>query len=151
MYRVLVVDGDEKWRTEICTKLQTYEYYDVKGAKDGREALSMMRAELFDVVLAETHLQDMDGVHLMQQIHKDFKLPVIFITADDRFEVTWNVMKKGAEYVYIKPFEVDDLKEIWQFIEWRRKKIYAQKEKGKQDPNVGVTSDGEYDVSSDDE
>lgn len=56
------------------------------GAKDGCEALSMMKTELFDVVLAETHLQDMDGVQLMQQIHQNFKLPIIcefvYITYD---------------------------------------------------------------------
>lgn len=49
----------------------------VKAAKDANEALSMLRAEFFHLIIAEIDLPDMDGFQLMWQIHSRFKLPVV--------------------------------------------------------------------------
>lgn len=45
--------------------------------KDANEALNMLKAELFDLVMPEIDLQDISGIQLMEQIHQEFKLPVI--------------------------------------------------------------------------
>lgn len=46
-------------------------------AKDATEALSMLKAEYFNLVIAELKLPDIDGLQLMRQIYSQFKLPVI--------------------------------------------------------------------------
>ncbi|KAL8092536.1 two-component response regulator ORR21-like [Apium graveolens] len=158
MYKFLVVDDDETLRTQICNMLQECEY-EVMGAKDAAEAFSMLRNDLFDLVIAEIHMKDINGVQLMQQIHEEFKLlPVILVSSDNRREVIMNAIKKGAQQVIWKDgITIDDFKNIWQYVILWRKKIYEQKGKAKQQvdlsPNqdLSVSSNEDVSVSSDDE
>ncbi|KAK1386166.1 hypothetical protein POM88_023902 [Heracleum sosnowskyi] len=152
MYKCLVVDDDDTWRTKMCSTLQIYEYYDVVGAKDADEALNKLRSESFDLVLCEIHLQDIDGIELMQQIHREFNLPVTLISADNRREVLVNAISKGAFPVLLKhDGMVNDFKHLWQNVIVWRKIIYDKKGKGKLDPDVGVSSNENVSILSDDE
>lgn len=56
-------------------------------AEDVNEALNLLKTELIDLVIAEIHMKDIDGIELMQQIHREFNLPVacecvLYITYD---------------------------------------------------------------------
>ncbi|XP_074378252.1 two-component response regulator ORR21-like [Apium graveolens] len=140
MYKILVVSDDETCQNQLNDKLEKWEY-EVMFAKDGNEALNMLRTELFDLVMPEIHLQDTSGVQLMEQIHQEFKLPVILISADDNYDVMSDAIKKGAMFVFTKPFTTTNLKSIWIHIFNWRKEMYYKKGKGKQDPDIGGSSD----------
>lgn len=63
----------------------------VEGAADGREALEMLKATPFDIVVSDVHMPRLDGLSLTRAIRSDpalAHLPVVLMTslaaADDR-------------------------------------------------------------------
>ncbi|KAL1827582.1 hypothetical protein ACET3Z_005994 [Daucus carota] len=144
IYRVLVVDNDDTSRAESCAFLKGWQLYDVKAAKDANEALSMLRAEFFHLIIAEIDLPDMDGFQLMWQIHSRFKLPVVFMSTDRNVEAIIHALDEGAMRVITKPFVAEDFRYLWQLVILWQNKIQEEKGKGKADPDpnedVGTSS-----------
>jgi two-component system sensor histidine kinase/response regulator len=89
--RVLLVDDNETNRRVLCTHL-AHAGYDVMPVSGAREALTAMRlavasGRLFEVVLADLQMPDMDGAMLGEQINSDPQLSrarVVLLTSMDR-------------------------------------------------------------------
>ncbi|WOG87517.1 hypothetical protein DCAR_0206745 [Daucus carota subsp. sativus] len=143
MYRFLVVDDDEKCRTEICDFLRGWQYY-ATAAKDATEALSMLKAEYFHLVIAELKLPDIDGLQLMRQIYSQFKLPVILMSADVNRNIVINARGEGAMWFILKPVIAEDFRYMWQYVLRWQNEIREEKGKGKADPDpdedIGTSS-----------
>jgi CheY-like chemotaxis protein len=80
---VLVVD-DSMSNRELARAVMHYAGYKTLQARDGATALTLLKTEKVDVVLADIMMPDMDGYDLARTIHTDPKmhdLPVVFYTA----------------------------------------------------------------------
>lgn len=53
------------------------QWFSVVGVHDAYEALQKLRTESFDLVISDVQMPGMDGFQLLEQIKKEFKLPVI--------------------------------------------------------------------------
>ncbi len=79
-------------------------------AHNGREALSMIAEQNYQLVLSDVHMQGMDGHALLRAIKADqSELPVLLMTAYAAVEKAVQAMRDGALDYLVKPFEADVL------------------------------------------
>jgi len=80
---VLVVESRPSARTSLCRLLRALGY-DGRVAKDGHQALRMLRQHptLYQVVVSNTVLPDMDGGELARQVSRAWPGTRVMLTAD---------------------------------------------------------------------
>ena len=75
-------------------------------AKDGKEALQLVRAGDPDVLLADLRMPGMDGMELMRKARElDPELPVILITGFAEVQGAVEAIRAGAHDYLAKPFD----------------------------------------------
>jgi two-component system response regulator AtoC len=107
--RALVVDDEEAMRHMLSLVLKR-EGYEVLTAANGNEALSKVESHIFDFILMDVVMPEMDGLELLKAI-KDRKVEatVIMMSAYGSLDTAVEAMKRGA-YDYIsKPFKPDEI------------------------------------------
>ncbi len=115
MHNVLVVD-DEVWMCEglkkIISKLKLD--FTVTGmASDGRHALEKLEQDPFDVVITDINMPGMNGLDLMRHMQeKQFKQPVIIISAYNEFEYARTALRLGAIDYLVKPIKNEELSAV---------------------------------------
>jgi signal transduction histidine kinase len=81
--------------------------HQVAQAADGEQALTMLRAESFDVVLLDLLMPGIDGMQVLQEMKRDAILrdiPIIIISAVDEIDKAAACIEGGAEDYLQKPF-----------------------------------------------
>jgi sigma-B regulation protein RsbU (phosphoserine phosphatase) len=104
---VLVVDDDRLTRL-MLTKLLEHDCYTVREAADGREALDVLAAEAFDLVLLDLVMPEVDGTEVLQTIKgssRSWKTPVIMISAVEESTSIARCIELGADDYVLKPFD----------------------------------------------
>lgn len=75
-------------------------------AKDGKEALKLVRAGDPDVLLADLRMPGMDGMELMRKVREiDPELPVILMTGYAEVQGAVRAIRAGAHDYLAKPFD----------------------------------------------
>lgn len=110
---ILVVDDDELARMEIsrCVEQQGYT---VSVAEHGAEALDMLGAQSFDLVLLDLLMPTMDGFEVLRRIKQNTSLreiPVIVVTAMGDPESAAKCIDLGAIDQLTKPVDTKVLAE----------------------------------------
>lgn len=105
--RILIVEDDPNIAKMIAATL-AIGGYDSAICANGREAVERAAAEVFDLMLLDVMLPDMDGFTVIQHIRSD-RLPVIFLTAMQDVADKVRGLKLGAEDYIVKPFEAVEL------------------------------------------
>ena len=103
---VLVVDDDSVNRLLLSRSLER-EGHRFATAEDGRQALDLLRADSFDVVLLDVLMPKMDGFEVLAQMQADSELrriPVIMISALEDTESVVRGIELGADDYLPKPF-----------------------------------------------
>lgn len=104
---ILVVDDNRMNRIKLSRGLEQ-QGHSVALAENGQQALEMVRAQPFDVVLLDIIMPEMDGYQVLEQIKSDGMLrdiPVIVISALDEMESVVRCIEMGAEDYLPKPFD----------------------------------------------
>ncbi|GGI51715.1 hypothetical protein GCM10011425_29270 [Mucilaginibacter galii] len=79
--RVLVVDDNETNRRILQLQLEQWKLHPVMAAS-AREAINLLEARRFDLILTDMQMPDMDGVQLTEVIRsKDVHAPVILLSS----------------------------------------------------------------------
>jgi signal transduction histidine kinase len=110
--RLLVVDDIETNRDMLSRRLAR-QGYAVATAENGRQALEMLRAAPFDLVLLDIMMPEMDGYEVLHRLKADHGLqhiPVIMISALGELDSVARCIKMGAEDYLPKPFNPTLLK-----------------------------------------
>jgi two-component system sensor histidine kinase/response regulator len=103
---LLVVDDDAANRDVLSRRLQQ-QGHAVRTASSGREALDLLSATAYDIVLLDIMMPDMDGYEVLRQIKSDQRLqhiPVIMISALSEVQSVVRCIDAGAEDYLAKPF-----------------------------------------------
>jgi len=83
MAKILLAE-DEELLIDVLQRKLTQEGYDLKVAKNGKEALEILKSgEKFDLILLDIIMPEMGGFEVMEEIQKDENLkniPVIVIS-----------------------------------------------------------------------
>lgn len=112
--KILVADDMETMRASVCALLQHFGYANVAEARDGYQALDIIRADKVDLLITDLDMPNMDGITLLRAIRSDDALktlPVIFLTADAEKSTIVNAMQSGADDYLLKPFAMDVLEQ----------------------------------------
>ncbi len=108
--RVLIVEDDAEMGAMLIAGLEARGY---RGAlrKGGDEALALLGAEDFDVVLTDLNMPGMNGLALCERIAGNRPdVPVIVLTAFGSLETATAAIRAGAYDFVTKPLELDALK-----------------------------------------
>ncbi len=107
--RILVIDDEAIVRTS-CQRILEPEGYAVKTAKNGTEGIEMLSSNVFDLILTDLKMPDMDGVEVLRRIKETAPdTEVIIMTGHGTVSTAVRAMKIGAHDFIEKPFSPDDL------------------------------------------
>ena len=105
---LLVVDDNELNRDALSRHLRRQGYL-VTAAADGHEALALIAAEPYDVVLLDVEMPGMSGLEVLTRLraaHSDTELPVIMVTARSQGPDIVEAFRLGANDYVTKPIDV---------------------------------------------
>lgn len=106
---ILVVDDDVSHCTILQALLRGWGY-DVALAYSGRAALEQVREHVFDLVLCDVRMAEMDGIETLKEIKTlNPAIPVLIMTAFSSVETAVEALKTGALDYLIKPLDFDNL------------------------------------------
>jgi two-component system response regulator HydG len=107
--KILIIDDDETLCTVIGEELEQ-ENYIVTCSFSGKEGLTKLKLESYDLVLLDYQMPEMDGYEVLQEIRIIYpSLPVIIITANKDIEIIKKFSLNGMNDLVNKPFEFEDL------------------------------------------
>jgi signal transduction histidine kinase len=110
--RILVVDDDQTNRTLLSRFLEG-QGYRIETAINGLDALKCLADEIFDLILLDVIMPEMDGITLLTKLKADKnfrKIPVILISACTEMPQVIRGIELGAEDYLPKPFNSTLLK-----------------------------------------
>lgn len=107
--RLLLVEDDELLGDAVKTGLIQFGYV-VDWVKDGETARSVIKTELFELIILDLGLPKLSGIGLLQSIRADQNTtPVIILTACESVEDRIKGLDSGADDYIVKPFDLNEL------------------------------------------
>lgn len=104
--RVLVVDDEMAIRRALRTSLHELGFTTMEASR-GEEALLLVRAEKFDVVLLDVNMPGIGGMHTLERLHAAHpRLPVLMLTVRDAERDKVDALERGADDYITKPFSM---------------------------------------------
>src|SRR5512141_1509759 len=110
--RLLIVE-DEKVALKNLEHVMKKEGYEVTSTTSGPNALKLLDAQEFDVVLTDLKMEKVDGLEVLERVKSLYPdTEVIMITAYATIPSSVETMKKGAYYYIAKPFKLDEVRKV---------------------------------------
>lgn len=107
--KILLVEDEERLASFI-RKGMSAEGYEVEIAFDGRTGLSLFRKNIYDVILLDVNLPQMNGFELCRLIRSENEtVPVLMLTALDSIADKSDGFNAGTDDYLAKPFEFQEL------------------------------------------
>ena len=105
---ILIIEDEVKIARFIQLELQ-YEGYDVEVCHDGREGLSLVIQNDYDIIILDVMLPSLNGMEVLRRIRAVSDVAIIMLSA--KGEVTDKVMGLdiGADDYMTKPFKIEEL------------------------------------------
>jgi DNA-binding NtrC family response regulator len=109
---ILIVDDERTMREFLQSSLA--DRYDVTTARNGSEALSLLRDGRYDLVLSDVQMPGSGGMELLANIREqlDYQPCVILMTAFATVEQAVGATRNGADDYICKPFGLDQLAHV---------------------------------------
>ena len=109
MFHILVVEDDAKLRSLFCTVLTNNGYLALPAESD-EKALSLLDSEYVDLIISDIMMSGMDGYELIDHLRTSgFTMPILIITAKERFEDKQRGFQAGTDDYMVKPIDVNEM------------------------------------------
>ena len=107
--RALVVEDDADLNRQLAEAMQEAGYA-VDVARDGEEGHFLGDTEPYDVVVLDIGLPVLDGISVLEKWRRDGrKMPVLILTARDRWSDKVQGIDAGADDYVAKPFHIEEV------------------------------------------
>lgn len=106
--KILVADDDEDIR-DVIEILLNSEGYQVYKAKDGQEALEMMKEITFRLVILDIMMPGLNGYQACVEIRKYSMAPILFLSAKSQDSDKTLCFSSGGDDYMSKPFSYNEL------------------------------------------
>ncbi|MGI6118539.1 MAG: response regulator transcription factor [Bilifractor sp.] len=101
--KILIAEDDENI-TEILKMYLENNNFQVITARDGLEALEIIRKSEIDLALFDVLMPKIDGFALIRKVRRDYKFPIIFLSAKKSDSDKILGLSLGADDYIAKPF-----------------------------------------------
>ena len=109
MTRILVIDDEAEMRQAYKSVLEKLDCQ-VDMANDGIEGLERFLNKIYDVVISEYYLENLDGMQMLEHFQQiDSKVPIIFSSGLADEDVIQEVLENGAVDFLPRPAKIDQL------------------------------------------
>ena len=110
--RILVVDDEESIRWVLSTSLEK-QGYEVDLGVNGTEALEKAFSNNYSLIILDINMPDISGLTVLKELkEKDYKRPVVLITAQNTVNNAITGIKLGAYDYIAKPFDLDEVNRL---------------------------------------
>jgi len=119
-YKVYIADDHTLFRKAMVTLLQTFERVSVvKDAENGKELISLIKAEVPDVAIVDLEMPVMDGSATCEQLIARYPgVKLIILTMHDSSKFILHMMDMGVHAFLLKNAEPEELeKALYSVIE----------------------------------
>ena len=111
--RILIIDDDSIFVSQLAELLHK-KGYKVGFALNAENAMQMLTATNYDVIILDLYMPRVDGMEFLKEV-KSIKslslIPVLMSTAEADKKVVIEALKSGADDYIIKPIDVDKILE----------------------------------------
>ena len=109
MIRILIVDDEKKMVTLLRSALE-HKGFEVEGVYGGQEALDLVAAKSFDVVLTDLRMEPVGGLEVIAGV-KDIspETAVVVLTAYGEVKTAVEALQTGAFQYLTKPFNLNEV------------------------------------------
>lgn len=109
--KILIADNQANLLMSLEYLMQR-QGFDVSLARDGNEAMAMIRQQRPDMIIMEAGMPGQSGFEICQQVRADSALraiPIVMLSTKARETDIAKGMALGADAYIVKPFSTDDL------------------------------------------
>lgn len=108
MLRLLVIEDDQRLSDNVVEV--TKEFLQSTQAFDGAEGLYYGEQNIYDVIVLDLMMPEMNGYQVLQQLRKrHIETPVLMLTAKDGIDDKIKGFQVGADDYLVKPFHREEL------------------------------------------
>jgi DNA-binding NtrC family response regulator len=109
-YNLLIVDDEEPLRVILESELGESEEFTVDTAEDGGEAINLIQAKVYDVVLLDIRMPRVSGIEVLKFLREySPTTQVIILTNYVDVKTAIQTIKMGAYDFLAKPYDIDEL------------------------------------------
>ncbi len=107
--KILVVEDDNQTTSLLVTAL-TNQYYTVDIANDGQVAWQMLELYIYDLILLDVILPNLDGISICRQLRaQGNQIPILLLTGENTAINRVTGLDAGADDYVTKPFDLSEL------------------------------------------
>jgi two-component system nitrogen regulation response regulator GlnG len=118
--RIIVADDEESMRW-VLSKALKRKGFSVDLARDGKEALSLINSNPYDLAILDIKMPGLSGLELLDKVREmKSDLLVVIMTAEASMKNAIEAMKRGAYDYITKPFDLDVIDAIIEKIDKAR-------------------------------
>jgi DNA-binding response OmpR family regulator len=109
MINILVVEDDAKLNQLVCTYLND-SGFSAKGCLRANEAYDLMYNNLYDMIISDIMMPEIDGFEFAETVRQVNKhIPILFMSAKDDLPSKQKGFRLGIDDYMVKPLELDEL------------------------------------------
>lgn len=109
MIRILVLEDDAKLNQMVCTYLND-SGFQAKGCLHARDAYDEMYNSLYDLIISDIMMPDIDGFEFAENVRRVNKhIPILFMSAKDDLPSKQRGFQLGIDDYMVKPIQLDEL------------------------------------------
>ena len=113
MLNIMIVDDSTIIRKTLQLKLESMGHTIVATAKSGKEAVSIYKDTLPDLVTMDITMPIMNGIEALKLIKKDYKdAKVVMVTSHGEEKLVIEAISSGARGYILKPISEEKLTEV---------------------------------------
>ena len=109
MFKILVVEDDKDLNRSVCTFLNQNGYR-ATGCRNAPDAYDAMYENVFDLIISDIMMPEIDGFEFAETIRKlNKEIPILFMTAKDDIGSMQKGYRIGIDEYMTKPINPDEL------------------------------------------
>ncbi|MCM1253329.1 MAG: response regulator transcription factor [Clostridium sp.] len=109
MVRILVIDDDKKLNQVVCNYLNDCGF-ETKGVSNAKEAYEEMYNNLYELIVSDIMMPEIDGFEFAETVRKvNKRIPILFMSAKDDLSAKQKGFQIGIDDYMVKPVELAEL------------------------------------------